>query len=162
MEQIDENEQQATELELFSFIVRAPLQILDLDIPDPALFSLKSSAEGQDYVLSVILRNFSGTQLKLSNVIIETGTPVGEFDFDWACMGTLRYFKLFMPKNISTHMMEVVARKLSQMPNLKKVKFDQLWTYKQKPSFGDKSPKVDPFEMSQDWINALNSSRSLR
>ena len=130
IEQMDEEEQQAKELELFSTIVRAPLQILDLNIPDPIFYHPKSTGNGreEDYILSVILKNFSGTQLKLSNLLLYANMRENELDFDWECKETLRYFKLYLPHGLQTEIIEVISRKLSEMPSLVKVKFDQLWT----------------------------------
>lgn len=63
IEQMDEEDQQAKELELFSMVVRAPLQILDLDIPDPSFHLGKHTGNGreEDFILCVILKNFTGT-----------------------------------------------------------------------------------------------------
>lgn len=54
---------QAAELKLFSIIVRAPLQILDLKIPDPVFFFSKKTGIDQqkDFILLTILRNFEGS-----------------------------------------------------------------------------------------------------
>lgn len=51
-------------------------------------------------------------------------------DFNWECMDSLRYFKLYLPKNLTTEIIEVITRKLSEMPSLKKLKYDQLLTHK--------------------------------
>ena len=123
---MDEEETQARELELFSMVVRAPLQILDLDIPDPDFHLAKQTGDGrqEDYILCVILRNFSGTQLKLSNIYFGVEMHHEEFNFDWGCMDSLRYFKLNLPINLTSEIIEVITRKLSQMSSLKKIKFD--------------------------------------
>ena len=96
MEDINEEMQEAQELVLFETIVKAPLQILDLRIPDPAFFFAKHTGEEQgqkDFILLSILRNFQGTQLKLSNVVFDSDLSANDLDFEWACHTTLRYFK---------------------------------------------------------------------
>jgi len=50
-----------------------------------------------------------------------------EIDFEWACHPTLRYFKLAHPVGLTIEFIKVIAKRLSVMPELTKVKFDSLW-----------------------------------
>ena len=129
-EQLDEEAQQASELQLFSTIVQAPLQILDLAINDPLFYFAKSTGEqeGQrDFILLNILRNFKGTQLKLTIPLFDPEMEPERLDFDWACQSTLRYFKLQNPVSLKTKVISILAKRLALMPELNKVKLDSLW-----------------------------------
>ena len=102
---------------------------MDLNIPDPVFFFPKKMGDKdeKDYIILVILRNFAGKQMKLSNLVLDDELYPEMLDFEWACNETLLYFKLKTPIGLSLEHAGVISKRISQMPNLLKVKFDDLW-----------------------------------
>ena len=84
------------EVSFFEAIVKPPLMKLDLRGLLSYAGEPKSLPNGKKtWLLSVVLANFSGTELKLRKSDLTKCTmPASAIDFEWACTSSLKYFKM--------------------------------------------------------------------
>ena len=90
---------------------------------DYFLASKEVESEQTDWYLRIILANFAGIELKMTNVGDISHMPAEVLDFDWACTTTLKYFRLGSCSAVNGKTMRVIASRLAVMPDLTKVKF---------------------------------------
>ena len=89
-----------------------------MNMNDYFLASKEVESKQTDWYLRIILANFAGIELKLTNIGDISHMPAEILDFEWACTTKLEFFRMGGCCAVNGRTMRVIASRLAVMPDL--------------------------------------------